>query len=331
MPSANSYSSGIPSSIGNREDIQDILSVIAPESTPVTSAISTGPAANATTIETVVDTLRAPRTTGTPEGQDQAVFSNKSVNRARIGNYIHILSDSYGVTDVEAKVDVAAAKGGLYAEAKAKCITEMKRDMESVICGDQDRTQGSGETGWTTRGLFDWIDSAGPSDVPAANRTSGSSIIAGHTEANITAMLQNLFNIYGEPKNFFMPAGLTICNDFDTFAATQVAANVASNTVSAVGNNNGYVTGRSVNRTINRYVTSMGSLDIVPDVFLSLSAGAGSATKALVLNLDLLSLRYLENFHTVDMEDKGGGPRGYAKVIFALQCKNPLGLGKITA
>lgn len=323
MPSANSYSS--PSTTGgNREDLTDILSIIAPEATPVVSAIRTGPMPNATYTETLVDTLRAARNSGSPEGRDQSVFSNKASNRARIGNYIHILDDSFGVTDVESKVDVAGAKGGLYAEAKAKAVTELKRDMEAVVCGDQDRQSGTGDTGWKTRGLFDWIDSAGPSDVPAAVRTNSSAITAGHSEANITAILQALFNQYGEPKNFFLPAGLTICKDMDTLAATVTSANV--------GVNNNLITGKSVNRTINRYVTSMGSFDIVPDVFLSIdSAGAGAADKALFLNLDLLELRFLENLHTVDMEDKGGGPRGYVKTIFSLICKNPLGLGKMTA
>jgi len=49
----------------------------------------------------------------------------------------------------------------------------------------------------------------------------------------------------------------------------------------------------------------------------------------LILDLDLLELQYMEALHLRDLDDEGGGPRGYGKCIFSVMCKNPKGLGAI--
>src|ERR1051325_3817737 len=135
MPSANSYAA--PSTTGgNREYIRDVLTILEPEGTPVTSMMTKGPAPQATLVEVLADTLRPARNTGTPEGKDINQFSNKSNQRARFGNYIHILTDTFAVTDVQMHV-ATAGTNNLYGEEKAKCVRECKRDLEAIVCGDQ--------------------------------------------------------------------------------------------------------------------------------------------------------------------------------------------------
>lgn len=323
MPSANSYSS--PSTAGgNREDLRDILTIIAPENTPVVSAIRKGQGPEANFVEVMVDTLRAPRTTGRPEGEDVTMFNNKAVNRARLGNYIQIISESYGVSDVEMLVKVAGVQGGnLFNEAKAKALVELKRDMEAIVCGAQDRQQGSGTTTWQTRGLYQWT--ATNADVPAAF-TSGTAISSA-TEDNIATGLIALFNKYGEPKNYFTPCGTTTADAIDKFSQTVPLPGSRAGSAT----NTGYQSGATVTRVVNRYVTSFGSIDVMPDVFVNVdAAGLGSATSGLLLNMDLVELQFLQNLHSEELQDYAGGPRGYAKAMFAVCCKNPSGILRIT-
>lgn len=335
MPSANSYSSPGTSG-GNREDLTDILTIIAPEATPVKSAIRSGPGPKATYTEVVVDTLRSARTTGQPEGYDQGQFSNKAKDRARLGNYIHILSEGYAVTDVENMVAVAGAKGGLYQEARAKALVELSRDIEAVICGNQDRNAPGSNTPdgtWTTRGLFKWITSSGaPSDIPSAYVTPSGNVISFTSETSITGALNSLFAQYGEPKNYFVPCGLATVEKFDELARTVQIGTGSDGSFNRVTNQE-YIQGRTAQRSVTRYVTSAGSMDIVPDMFVNVTSGTDnttSSTSGLILNMDLVALQTMEGLHSVELVDEGGGPRGFAKIVFAVMCKNPRGLGKIS-
>lgn len=327
MPSANTYAS--PSTAGgNREDLRDVLTILEPEATPVTSMLRKGPAPKATLTEVLADSLRAARNTGTPEGLDVNSFSNKAVKRARFGNYIHILEDSYAVTDVEMLVAVAGTSD-LYGEAKAKCLREMKRDMESIICGDQEMVQGSGTTGWVTRGLGKWIQSTAqatnpvPADflTPAANIGAFGSAI---TEAQFNAILQSLFTVYGQKKTYEVPAGVDFINTVDNFTRVQPSSTNQRYNIFE------YATARAITLQVRVFDSSFGICNLIPDQFLRISGGVGSTTTAFFLNMELLEAQFMESLHSVDLPDYGGGPRGYCKAILSLCCKNPRGLGKNT-
>ena len=332
MPSANSYSS--PGTAGgNREDLRDVLTVVAPEATPVLSAIRKGPGPKATFTEVLVDDLRAPNLAGAPEGQDANAFSNKAQQRARIGNYIHIVRDDFAVTDVQEMVEHGGGISSEWARSKAKSLMEVKRDIEAVLCSNNDRQQGSSsDVGWQTRGLYFWIQSAAPTDVPAAYRTDAASIAASTaTDVPISGILANLYKFYGEPKQYFCPAGVTTISSVDNWSNVIPGATATN---PSIARNDGYVAAQAINRVIKRYVTSFGTVDFVPDVFVNMTNQSGvltgSPTAALLLNMDLLELQWMDPIHGVELEDHAGGKRGYNKAIFSLCVKNPKGLGKLT-
>lgn len=328
MPSANTYAS--PSTAGgNREDLRDILTILEPEGTPVTSMIRKGPAPKATLVEVLADALRAARTSGTPEGLDVNSFSNKASKRQRFGNYIHIVEDSFAVTDVEMNVAVAGTND-LYGDAKAKCVRELKRDIEAVVCGDQEMVQGNGSTGWVTRGLFKWIQATAQTTqpVPADFLTPSGNIGAygaSPTEAQFNGLLQSLFTVYGEKKTYQVPAGVEFIETVDNFTRVQPSST----------NQRYYVTEAAASHQITLSVrvfdSSFGIANLIPTQFNKIdSSGVGDPNAALFLNMDLLELQMMEALHSVDLPDYGGGPRGYCKAIFALGVKNPKGLGKNT-
>ena len=72
-------------SVSNREDLMDILTILAPEETPVLSSAAKSKA-NSTFVEWTVDSLAAPVTTGISEGADVTSFTDKFASRARLGN-----------------------------------------------------------------------------------------------------------------------------------------------------------------------------------------------------------------------------------------------------
>ena len=82
MATATSYNVA-----GNREQILDVLTILEPEETPVVSMAKKLPA-SATFVEWQVDNLSAPAFGGVGEGEDVTSFSNKVINRVKLGNYV---------------------------------------------------------------------------------------------------------------------------------------------------------------------------------------------------------------------------------------------------
>lgn len=337
MPAANSYSS--PSTAGgNREYLQNILTVLEPEGTPVTSMIKKGAEMKGTYAEVLADTFRPARTNGRPEGQDAGPATNNSDKRQRFGNYPHIVREDFGVTEMQQAVETAAVTSEEDYQA-AKAISQLKRDMEAVICGAQEMQQGSNEDEWRTRGLWLWdqVAAQATNPVPVDFRTPTASIqtgltatnsISSLTEAQLNAVLQSMFTVYGKPM------ALELVGDTNTQAAVDNFSRVNSGATA-----NRYVVQDNVNDktitlTVKTFESSFGMLHSMPSMFVNIatSTGLSTACSGLILNMALLELQFLKGgrLFKESLPNLGGGPRGFAKAIFALCCKNPKGLGKVS-
>lgn len=323
---------------GDREDLRNILTILEPEETPFTSMCKKGPAPISTLVEVLADTLRPARKTGSKEGQDAGKGNNKAKNRQRFGTYVHRAQDEYGVTDVQqliSKRGGAAAISNEYADDKAKTVRELKRDMEAVNCSTQDHSGGS-DGDMITRGAFCWLDPQGGSiqttapTVPLLFRTPSGNILSGvgspasFSEAQLYSVLQNLFAVYGGKKTYDCIAGQNIISVVDNFTRVQPSAV-----------NNRYQVRQDadtleINLEVHVFDCSFGKLNMLPTMFNNVnSSGIGDQNAALINNMDLWEMDFLDPLHAVDQEENSGGQSGYAKVMWALLNLNPKGSGKI--
>jgi hypothetical protein len=331
-------------SMGNREDLRDVLTILEPEATPVTSTIKKGPGPKATLVEVLVDELSDPVIASVEEGKDYSRytttlvpdpvnFEDKSAARGRMTNSIHISSRSYGVTDVQSLTDTAGTQGaGEFAFGKAKSVREIKRDIEAVICGGQDKD--SSGPGFQTRGLFNWIKSDGPADVHAKYRTpaasiydgsSGSPAIGALTESGFADVLQSMFEVRSEKKTYMGVLSPNIVSIVDNFTRTDASASKQRYNV------NDNASSKTINMEVKVFNTSFGTVNVVPSTFLNVTASpyAYDDDAGLILDMSLLEMQFMDPIHSVELEDQGGGRRGYTKAIYSLCCKNPRGFGKI--
>ena len=75
--------------------------------------------------------LSAPQTAGIAEGADVTAFTDQFAGRARLGNRVQKFRRDYKVSDLQEAVDsVGPAK---IAQAEAKAIRELKRDIEATL------------------------------------------------------------------------------------------------------------------------------------------------------------------------------------------------------
>jgi len=343
MPEANTYTLYNTDTTGpskaNREELADFISIIEPEVTPVTSAISKGSTKSVFT-EWLCEDLSPAKVASTAEGHDSSSWYNKAEQRARLGNYINISKREFGVSDIQQMVDQA----GLDSEidhAKSKSVRELKRDIEAVVCGAQDRATG-GSGAYASRGLFDWIDASGPTDVPAKYRPASASIADGGaggsndmTEAQLNAVLQSLFTDCGEKKSYMGVMSPTVIDIIDNFTRVEATGKTRYQVNEASGS-------KTINMEVKTFNSSFGIINMIPSVFLGgtnsgeeVSDGVDTldftydADAGLILDTDLLELKFLDPMHTETFENRGGGPRGHAKAVYTLVVKNPKANGKI--
>jgi len=329
MAFSNTFDTTNPgSAVSNREDLTDVLTILAPEETPVLSSANKQKA-SATFVEWTVDSLSAPVTAGIAEGADVSTFTDKFAGRARLGNYIQKFRRDYQVSDLQEAVDsVGPAK---LAQAEAKSIRELKRDIEATLCGTQDRAQENGAgTAYALRGLGDWIDSAGPSDVPAAFRTPAASIVDvtddDFAESELNGIISSIFKVTGSSNNLMLVADTALRSDISDFARIGGASGDSVRNVNYSGESG------SIKLSVDLYQSDHGIVSVVnanPDCMPTQAGQAGMA--GYVINPDYYGVHELIPMGSTRLPNQGGGERGYVDCALTLGVYHPGAHGKMTA
>ena len=315
------------SAVSNREDLMDVLTILAPEETPVLSSASKS-RANATFVEWTVDSLSSPSTTGIAEGADVTTFTDQFSGRARLGNYVQKFRRDYMVSDLQEAVDsVGPAK---VAQAEAKAIRELKRDIEATLCSTNDRSAEDGAgTVYKLRGLGDWIDSAGPSDVPAAFRTPSESIhsTGAFTETVFNNLITSIFRVTGMSNGLTLVADTALRREISDFARLDPDGSGAGTSVRSV-NYNGDVA--QIKLSVELYESDHGTVAIVNGNPDCMPDTANKDTGYLV-HPEYYGVSELIPMGSARLPNQGGGERGFVDCALTLTVFHPGAHGKITA
>lgn len=311
----------------NREDILQGFTMLDPEKTPMLTMSKKGRAPKASYTEWVVDDLADVSLTATEEGTDVTTFQNPGVDRALLGNRLERQDQSWSVSDLEVLVDDAATLNQV-ATAKAKSLAQLKRNMESVAGSDQEM-QANGPA--KLRGLGKWIQSTAQSvsPVPSEYLTPAASINAtatgSLTEDNVNDVLESIYQQTGDVSNYKLFCGTSLKRAFTEFTRTIPSGTGALRT-------NTDASSTTLSHNILRYVGDFGTVDLIPDLFLARdSAAAVQNARGYLVNPSLLEFAFAEAPAHQELEDKGGGPRGFYKSWWTLRVLNPLGYGKFAA
>lgn len=311
----------------NREDLSDILTILEPERTPLLSLAKKGKA-NGTFFEWQVDDLATPAFAGVLEGEDETSFTNQVANRAKLGNHIQVFRQNYQVSNIQELVDVAGVDNE-FANAEGKAVRQMKRDIESALCSAQDRDQDDGTNPYKTRGLFKWLGEGGqPSDVPAAYQSVASVSLGGGslTESALNGMLQDLYEANGMPGGqLTLLAGPTLKRDISDFARQEGTTTALNFQVTQPAES------KSISLVVNLYEGDFGSVACVPSLFLNRTSGSATVdtNAGLLIDPEYIAVNMLKAESSSELENKGGGRRGFCETIAGLACLSPKAHGKI--
>jgi len=325
MAFSNTFDTTNPgSAVSNREDLLDVLTILAPEETPVLSSAPKSKA-SATFVEWTVDSLSAPVTTGVAEGSDVTAFTDKFAGRARLGNYVQKFRRDFMVSDLQNAVDsVGPAK---IAQAEAKAVREIKRDIEATLMSNNDRSvEDGGSTVYGLRGLGDWIDSAGPADVPAAYRTPAASISSSGaiTETVFNNLITSIYRVTGTTNSLTLVADTALRRVISDYARTSGNTDYSVRQVTY----NGEVS--TIKLAVEMYESDHGMVSIVnmnPDC----APDTSNKDTGYLINPDYYGVAELISLGSTRLPNLGGGDRGYVDSTLTLLVKHPGAHGKITA
>jgi len=211
------------------------------------------------------------------------------------------------------------------AEAEAKAVREIKRDMEKVLCGDQDRSVEDGSsTRYVSRGLGLWVTNTTQADIPTTFKTPAASIWttgAGTlTENAFNGLIASIYTQTGTVDKLSLVAGTVLRRTVSGFARSD------NNTNENVYHVNQMATDKEITLSVNTYDSDFGLITVINGN----PACLPDSSRGYIINPDYLGVAELMSLGSTRVPDQGGGQRGFVDAAAGLQVFSPLAHGKIT-
>ena len=295
---------------GIREDLENVIYDISPESTPFYSACSKGSAKN-TLHEWQTDALRASAANAHIEGDDTAAEARTATTR--LGNYTQIFKNAVSVPDTDEGLD-KAGRAKEMAYQVLKVAKEQKLDIEKALFLNNARSAGNSTTArelagvpaWlTTNTVFESTDGADPTGDGTDARSDDSTPVA-FSQARFDTAMQSIWEAGGKP---------------DTVYLSPFQMNLA---LGFTGNNNQRSTVQAgdekVVKSLDVYVTPWGTVEFMPsrenrarDVFImqddmwGIAVLRGTKNKELAKTGDSTKRQVVTELTLVSKNEKASG------------------------
>ena len=297
-------------SIGNREDLSDVIYNISPTDTPFMSSVGKTKA-TAVYHEWQTDALAA--AVGNNAAVEGADATSLTVTpTARVGNRTQISTKTVQIAGTQESVDKAGRKSEK-AYQLAKASSELKRDMEKTLLSNNVAAAGNSSTARTLGGLQAWLGTnavLGSSGVAGSGGTTAriSGTDAAFTEAMLKSAVKQAFVQGGNPTVLMVtPTQKQVVSGFAGIAAQRYEApsNKASTIIGAA----------------DVYLSDFGTVSVVPNRFMTADSGDGGEV-AFVLDPEYAAVAYLRPFQTNELAKTGDSEKTQLLVEYTLEVKN---------
>lgn len=295
------------SAIGNREDLIDVITNIAPTATPFLSLCGKKTATN-TLHEWQTQDLAAAASNAQAEGDDATAAAVTPT--VRLSNRTQISTKNVTVSGTQQAVLSAGRGKDEMAYQMMLKSKEIKRDIEFGLT--QNSTAASSPR--TTRGLVGWagdnVDAGSGYVAPVYTTATGTAQTDGtqaaFTEARLKNALQKIFTAGGDPDTILL--GPLAKQTFSTFS----------------GNSTRYDKGedKKLFASVDVYVSDFGELTAVPSRFQR-------ARDVWILQSDKWNVAWLRPYQTVDLAATGDAVKKQLVCEYALEALNPKASGAV--
>lgn len=287
----------VPLTAGAREDLANTITLISPDETPLFSN-STKKKATAVNHEWLTDELDPSTINSAVEGDTITVST--AAAPTRLGNILQISQRNYGVSGTMQSVNLAGREDELL-RLRMKKGLELRRDMEVVLHTNQAKVAQTTSSTRKLGGLPTWITNVVGDNYSTGNG-DGSSAIAGSSTSSLTyevlsSALQLAFEDGGAPNMMEVPPLLKRKFSSLAFSATPSTADVRYN---ANGNSPAVAVG-----TVERWLSDFGTIDVVVNRQLAISAGTFLKRAAFLIDTNHISVATLRSFEVNKLAKTG--------------------------
>lgn len=299
--------------IGLREDLSDVIYNIAPTDTPLLNTLARTKA-TAVYHEWQTDTLAAATTVNAAvEGAD-ATSGNLSLT-TRLGNYTQIVQKTIQVSGTLEAVNKAGRKSEK-AYQLARASSELKRDIETILCANQGRSAGNSTTARTLGSMLSWIQTntdkgvggADPATIGVSVRTDGT--LRTFTEVLLKSVVKKVYDAGGTPKVLLVGTGAKQkVSEFAGIAAQRYMA-PSDGPTTIIG-------------AADVYLSDFGSISVVPSRFMR-------TRDAFVLDPEYAAVAYLRPFATNELAKAGDSEKTQILAELTLEMRNEAAHGLVT-
>ena len=295
-------------SVGNREDLTDVIYNISPTDTPFMSSVGKTKA-TAVYHEWQTDSLAdASTANAVVEGADAT--SATLAPTTRVGNRTQISQKTIQIAGTLESIDKAGRKSEK-AYQLSKASSELKRDMEKILLSNQAAVTGDASTARKLGSLQAWLETnyvgagtAGSDGTTA--RVSGTD--AAFTEAMLKSAVKAAYEQGGNPSVLMVtPTQKQVVSGF---------AGIAEQRYQAPSNAPTTIVGAA-----DVYLSDFGTLSVVPNRFMSADADDDGEV-AFVLDPEYASIAYLRPFATNELAKTGDSEKTQLLVEYTLEVKN---------
>jgi hypothetical protein len=293
------------------EDLHQIIYDISPTETPVLSMANQGDASN-TLHEWLTDELdAADGTNARIEGEDKDAQAVSAPTRLQ--NYTQISDKTIVLSGTQQAVDHAGSADELARQVARKSLA-LKRDMETILTGNQAAVAGDNTTARTLRSLEAWY--------PTANSSRGTGGAAGTTTLAATdATTGDLRGIKETYLKDVIQKVWTAGGNSDAI----VAGGVNKQRISGFTGNATRVTDTEgkLSAYVDIYASDFGKvMKIIPNRF-------SRSRTVHVLDSEMLSVDYLRKFQSTPLAKTGDSEKRLVLAEYTLRMNNPNAHGVI--
>ena len=303
-------------SIGNREDLEDVIYNVAPTDTPFVSMMTERTKATAVNHEWQTDTLDAAVTTNAVLEGDDAV-TDAVTPTVRMGNICQIMDKVARVTGTQQAID----KAGRADEMDYQLIKkgkELKRDMEATVLANQAKNAGAAATARTLGSVLSYIytndnfSSAGGAASPTGQGSSSGTTARtdgtqrAFTESLLKTTLQSIWDSGGDPGDIML-GGYN----------KQVMSSFVGR-----GTPTEDTKSKKIIATVDVYESDFGTMKVTPNRFMR-------SRDVLILQRDMWALAFLRNMKTYTLAKTGDSERKQLIVEFTVVARNEQSSGGV--
>lgn len=306
-----------------REDLTDVITNIAPTQTPFQAAIGSGSCKN-TRFDWLIDDLdTVDASNARIDGADAGADTSSAATR--VSNHCQISDKPIKVSGRAEVVDKAGRKRET-AYQLMKAGKKLKRDLETILCGNQASLAGASDTAGTTGSLAAWLETNTVRDATSGadggyNATTGVVDAATDSSATVALSMSNLDTVIlgcytegGEPDMIMVsPTVKSKLSDFLFSSSARIATlqreTPGQGQATAVG-------------AVDVYISDFGVLKIIPNRFQR-------NRDVFILDTSLWRLDYLRRYRTNNLAKTGDAENKQLLVDYGLRSWNEKGSGVV--